>query len=165
MKVKIFIIAVALFGGQLGAQRNVFADPRIADFTQYLPIAQLYNYYSDGISAYRIQVINTNKNAEALAIRRDMQLLVPELRVFFIYREPYYRVRVGAFMTEKDAEPYRKKIDNYYQKKRTVITLPEIIPLKECLEEHKKKAKDYSDFFQKLPDLNEESIDNEEIPY
>lgn len=112
---------------------KVYADSRIDSFRAFLPIAQLSTFYKKGYPAYRIQVVSTNKKQIAQKVLSDLPIIAPDHKIHFTYREPYYRVRIGAFKTEKDAEPLRLKIDLYYKHKFVVVTLPENIPYKECL--------------------------------
>lgn len=130
-----FILLCVLFTVNLFAQNQykVYGDMRIDSFRAFLPIAQLSTFYKNGYPAYRIQVVSTNKKQIAQRVLSDLPNLAPEHKIHFTYREPYYRVRVGAFRTEAEAEPLRRKIDIYYQHKFVVVTLPEKIPYKECL--------------------------------
>lgn len=115
------------------AQYQVYADVRVDSFRAFLPIAQLATFYKNGYPAYRIQVVSTNKKSIAQRVLSDLPSLAPEHKIHFTYREPYYRVRIGAFRTEAEAEPLRRKIDIYYHHKFVVVTLPEKIPYTECL--------------------------------
>lgn len=132
-----FILAIFLFSQNTSfsapRKHKVYADARIDSFRAFLPIAQLSTFYKNGYPAYRIQVVSTNKKAIAQRVLSDLPNLAPEHKIHFTYREPYYRVRVGAFRTEAEAEPLRRKIDLYYHHKFVVVTLPENIPYKECL--------------------------------
>lgn len=118
-------------------------------FLKSLARVQLYKDYSNGCLGYRIQVINTNKKAAAIEVMNTLNLLIPEEEVFFVYREPYYRVRIGAYRSEEESELLREKIDMYYKKKFAVVTVPEMFSFKECLQKFAKRQT--NDFFAPLP--------------
>ena len=65
-------------------------------------------------SGYRIQVINTQNRDEANNVKAEMLRRFPEQKAYLLYKAPNFKVRVGNFLTRKDAEPTRKMIADLY---------------------------------------------------
>lgn len=63
---------------------------------------------------YRIQVINTQNRDEANNVKAEMLRRFPEHKAYLLYKAPNFKVRVGNFLTQKDAESTRKMIAALY---------------------------------------------------
>ncbi|MBC8033653.1 MAG: SPOR domain-containing protein [Chitinophagaceae bacterium] len=55
---------------------------------------------------YRIQVISTTDRSKAIAAKTRIYQVYPELKPYFLYQSPYYRLKVGNFKTYAEAEDY-----------------------------------------------------------
>lgn len=59
------------------------------------------------IAGYRIQVFSDNNTrtakAEARSMARNISERFPEYRTYVIYNSPFWRLRVGDFLSEEDA--------------------------------------------------------------
>ncbi|MBN1290209.1 MAG: SPOR domain-containing protein [Candidatus Latescibacteria bacterium] len=62
---------------------------------------------SQEIPGYRVQIGMFNDETEAYSYAERARLKV-EIKVYVIYEAPFFRVRVGDFRTQKDAENYVK---------------------------------------------------------
>ncbi|MBS1920467.1 MAG: SPOR domain-containing protein [Bacteroidetes bacterium] len=63
---------------------------------------------------FRILVINTSKRNDAIEAKSKMYSYFPELKVYLIYKSPYFRLKAGNFKEREDAEIYQKKINKYF---------------------------------------------------
>ncbi len=55
---------------------------------------------------FRIQVISTTDRTKAIAAKTKIYQVYPELKPYFLYQSPYYRLKVGNFKTRTEAEEY-----------------------------------------------------------
>lgn len=55
---------------------------------------------------FRIQIISTTDRAKAIAAKTKIYRSYPELKPYFLYQSPYYRLKVGNFKTREEAEEY-----------------------------------------------------------
>lgn len=68
----------------------------------------------ESISGYRVQVVASMLRQEAAGIAIVVKDLIP-VPVYIEYDEPFYKVRVGDFRTESEAEEIRKiLVENGY---------------------------------------------------
>lgn len=66
------------------------------------------------VRGYRIQIINTQNRDEANNVKVEMLRRFPEHKTYLLYRAPNYSVRLGNFLSQRDAEPIRKMIGALY---------------------------------------------------
>jgi hypothetical protein len=94
----------------------IHKDPRLDVLSsKQAEINKRANYYSTTIrSGYRLQVINTQNRDEANNVKAEMLRRFPEEKAYLLYQSPTFKVRVGNFITQKDAQPLRKLISNLY---------------------------------------------------
>lgn len=69
---------------------------------------------------YRLQVMKTRDRLEALAVKAELMERFPAERVYMIYKRPFFRVRLGNFITKSEAEKFRAK---YLLHRRQVYTV------------------------------------------
>lgn len=81
---------------------------------------------SGHVRGYRIQVANTQNRDEANAVKTDMLRRFPDQKAYMLYQAPSFRVRVGNFLTQKDAFTMRKMIASLYPNKGIYI-VPDLI--------------------------------------
>lgn len=62
------------------------------------------------VPGFRIQVVNTTDRNQAIQTKTKVYQSFPELKAYLLYQSPYFRLRVGNFLTRKDAEAYQKKL-------------------------------------------------------
>lgn len=65
-------------------------------------------------NGYRIQVINSSNRDEANTVKAEMLRRFPEQKTYLLYKAPNFKVRVGNFLTQREAEPIRKMIAALY---------------------------------------------------
>jgi SPOR domain len=66
------------------------------------------------VSGFRIQVINTSDRNAAIAAKTKIYKLFPELKAYLLYQSPYFRLRVGNFKDQEEAEGYRKALSKEF---------------------------------------------------
>lgn len=83
---------------------------------------------------YRIQVVNTQNRDEANAVKAEMLRRFPDQKAYLMYQTPNFRVRVGNFLTQKDAGTLRKMIATLYPN-RGIYIVPDMIEYRPVIEE------------------------------
>ncbi len=77
---------------------------------------------------FRLIVISTNSREEAIAAKAKVYTYFPELKAYMWHQSPYYRVKAGNFKDRKEAEDYRKKMNDLFPK--GVFIMNDIIEVK-----------------------------------
>jgi hypothetical protein len=72
----------------------------------------MYNKKNDVTDGYRIQVAFSNDRQEAYNNKSKLYKELPDEKCYVEYEEPYYKLRIGDYMTRLEA----------YDKLRSVIT-------------------------------------------
>ncbi len=81
---------------------------------------------SGRVKGYRIQVINTSNRDEANQVKAEMLRRFPEEKSYMLYQAPNFRVRLGNFLKQKDADMLKKLISNLYPQ-RFIYVVPDVI--------------------------------------
>ena len=83
--------------------------PQPADIDQLLKGDEgIANSGPDEVQGYRVQLIATRDEEEARSVRRDALLSFDE-RVYLVYDNPYYKVRVGDCLSRYEADVLQEK--------------------------------------------------------
>ncbi len=77
---------------------------------------------------YRIQVANSNDRNKVFAIKTKIYQQYPELKPYLIYQPPNYKLKVGNFKTQEEAQPYIEKLTRFFPD--GVYIVPDIIEVK-----------------------------------
>ena len=75
---------------------------------------------------YRIQVYNANNRNEANNVKSELLRRFPEHKSYLLYQSPNFRVRIGNFLTQKEAMELRKIITSMYPN-RGIYIVPDLI--------------------------------------
>jgi len=59
---------------------------------------------------FRVQVLSTTEIDTANAVRAELSNLPESIGIYVIYDSPYYKVRVGDFLSRPDANPLMKSL-------------------------------------------------------
>lgn len=90
----------------------IHADPRLA-----ILVERHKNLQSGGIRrmrGYRVQIYYGVDRNKAFERKADFMRRYPSTKVYMVYTQPQYRVKVGDFATREDAvELYREMISMY----------------------------------------------------
>jgi len=85
---------------------------------------------------FRLLIINTNKQEEALKAKSKLYSGFPELKAYLLYQSPYYKLKAGNFKDRKEAEEYQKKLKRIFPNGVFIMNdTIEIKPEKEKTEE------------------------------
>ena len=66
------------------------------------------------VSGFRIQAANTQNRDEANAVKAELLRRFPDEKTYLLYQAPSFRVRIGNFLTQRDAASLRKMISALY---------------------------------------------------
>lgn len=93
---------------------------------------QYLSYYRnlDKIDGWRILVFSTSNRRELDKLLRKFKRLFPGISHDWVYESPYYRLRVGAYLTRLEA---RHALKRYKQEFSTAIEVQEKIPKEDFL--------------------------------
>ena len=80
-----------------------------------------YMNRSHYVRGFRIQVVNTQNRDEANAVKAELLRRFPDQKSYLLYKAPSFRVRIGNFITQKDAFHLRKMIAALYPGKGIYI--------------------------------------------
>jgi len=84
-------------------------DRHISELTD---VYKMYNKRNDVTDGYRIQVAFSNDRQEAYNNKSKLYKELPDEKCYVEYEQPYYKLRIGDFLTRLEA----------YDKLRSVIT-------------------------------------------
>lgn len=128
---RLFIFFIACcFAAPASAQDSIVVkkDPRLDVLTSKQAAANKRNSMmtSDGkYKGFRVQVISTRDRAKALNTKAELLTRFPDEKAYTIYQSPYFKVRIGNFITKEDAETFRKSLTRLYP--QGVFVVPDII--------------------------------------
>ncbi len=85
---------------------------------------------------YRLLIISTTNRNDAMAARAKILTSFPDLKPYMWYQSPYYKVKVGNFISRSDAQAYQKRLTaafpgNIFIMNDTVEVKPEDIEKEE----------------------------------
>ena len=63
---------------------------------------------------FRIQVINSPDRNKVFAVKAKLYQQFPELKPYLMYQAPNYKLKVGNFKTQEEAEDYQKQLSRLY---------------------------------------------------
>ena len=66
------------------------------------------------VQGYRLLVINTNDRTKANEAKAKVYKTFPELKAYLVYQSPFYKLKVGNFKDQKEADVYLKKVQLYF---------------------------------------------------
>lgn len=114
----------------------VHKDPRFDELAAMQTEINKKSYLSTAqyIQGFRIQAANTQNRDEANAIKAELLRRFPDQKSYLLYQSPNFRVRIGNFLTQKDAFQLRKMIAALYPDKGIYI-VPDIVEHTPTIEE------------------------------
>jgi SPOR domain len=92
----------------------------------------------DDNKGFRLMVLVSTNREDANKARTLLYTTFPELKNYFTFQSPYYKVKAGNFQERSDADKYRRKLNVYFP--RGVFIMPDIIEIKE--KDRKEKEED-----------------------
>jgi hypothetical protein len=88
-----------------------------------------HNKASNGVQGYRVQIFFGSERKAANDAKTHFLQLMPDEDVYFIYQQPYFKVRVGNYRTRLEAEAVYRHLLNSFDKAFIVpdkISLPKL---------------------------------------
>jgi hypothetical protein len=73
------------------------------------------------VGGFRVQAANTQNRDEANAVKAELLRRFPDEKTYLLYQAPSFRVRIGNFLTQRDAFTMRKMISALYPGKGIYI--------------------------------------------
>jgi len=84
--------------------------------------------FSGHAKGYRIMVLNTNDRELAYKTKGQLLSRFPQHAVYMSYQAPFFKLKIGDFLTSTDAADLRKKLANMMPK--GVFVVSEMIVVK-----------------------------------
>ena len=78
------------------------------------------------VNGFRLQVVNTQNRDEANAVKAELLRRFPDQKSYLLYQSPNFKVRIGNFLTQREAFQLRKMIAALYPKNGIYI-VPDIV--------------------------------------
>jgi hypothetical protein len=78
------------------------------------------------VRGFRIQAANTQNRDEANSVKAELLRRFPDQKSYLLYQAPNFRVRIGNFLTQREAFQLRKLISALYPEKGIYI-VPDIV--------------------------------------
>lgn len=116
----LFFIVMLLFGGSAWAQETptvkLIKDPRVDVLEKkHIEINEFNTRDARRfVQGYRLLVINTNDRNKANEAKAKVYKTFPELKAYLVYQSPFYKLKVGNFKDQKEADVYLKKVQLYF---------------------------------------------------
>lgn len=106
----------------------VHKDPRFDEMSAKQAEINKKSYLSmsHNVRGFRVQASNTQNRDEANEVKAELLRRFPDQKSYLLYQAPSFRVRIGNFLTQKDASQLRKMISALYPQKGVYI-VPDII--------------------------------------
>lgn len=95
-------------GGNIVVARDARMDLLIQKQAEYDQKVNLTRKYSHG---FRIQVLNTTDRSEAISTKTKLLQLFPQEKVYLLYQEPYFKVRLGNFRDRGEADSQLQQLN------------------------------------------------------
>jgi hypothetical protein len=80
------------------------------------------------VQGWRIQVINSPDRSKVFAAKATMLQEFPDWKAYLLYSSPNYKLRVGNFKTQEEAEDAVKQISRIFPS--GIYVIPDVIELK-----------------------------------
>ncbi|MDP4148877.1 MAG: SPOR domain-containing protein [Bacteroidota bacterium] len=116
-----FLVLSLLIRDQAMAQVDsgtviVHKDPRVDDLVRkQIQINEETTRDSRrNIPGFRIQVINSTDRNKVFAAKTRIYQEFPDLKPYLLYQAPNYKLRVGNFRTQEEAEEFEKQLTRLF---------------------------------------------------
>jgi hypothetical protein len=95
---------------------QVYKDPRIAELIrQQIQINEETTRDSRrNMPGFRIQVINSTDRNKVFAAKAKIYQQFPDLKPYLLYQPPNFKLRVGNFKTQEEAEDFEKELSELF---------------------------------------------------
>ena len=104
----------AMLFAQAEGTVNVYKDPRIDILLKKQAEANDLSTRNTSkrrsAKGYRLLIISTTNRNDAMAARAKILTSFPDLKPYMWYQSPYYKVKVGNFISRSDAQASQKRL-------------------------------------------------------
>jgi hypothetical protein len=100
---------------------QIIEDPQI---TSLMNRWKSYNLEHQELLGFRIQIMASVDRRQMESLKRSFENKYPEYPVVFIHNDPFYHLKVGAFLTMQKTQAFLKKMQHDY---------PQAIPVTDLL--------------------------------
>ena len=111
----------------LPAFGQIIEEPAITDLMSRW---RTYNLENQEVQGWRIQILATVDRRQSESTRRDFENKYPDFPLHFVHNEPYYHLKVGAFVNTQRAQAFLKKMQADYPQS---ITVTDMVKIEELL--------------------------------
>jgi hypothetical protein len=132
---KLVLVSLLLVAKQVAGQIDsgnviVVKDPRIDQLVhKQIEINEETTRQSRrNVPGFRIQVINSPDRSKVFAAKVKIYQEFPDLKPYLLYQSPNYKLKVGNFKTQEEAEDFQKQLSRLFPSGLYVIR--DIIELK-----------------------------------
>lgn len=109
---KLWLTCLWLWIGIIESSGQLIEEPQIAALMDRW---KAYNLeHKEDIPGWRIQILATVDRRQLETVRRRFERLYPDFPVLFVHNEPFYHLKVGAFLTTLKAQAFQKKMQQEY---------------------------------------------------
>lgn len=103
IKYLISILALIISAPILNAQLTVNEEPGVSKMMNDFVTK---NRSNTTVKAWRIQIITTNDRRKMEQVLSKFNNMFPEMETFWTHENPYYKVKVGAFESKEELQPF-----------------------------------------------------------
>ncbi len=126
---KVLLIFICLFIVQFSKAAIfdtiiIHADARVDMFVneEIAVNKRTSNMTSGGLyKGYRLQVISTRSREEAFNLKTWFMQNEPGQKAYLLFQSPYFKVRIGNFLTKSDALDFKKELSRIYSQPIYVV--------------------------------------------
>lgn len=123
MRILILVSLCYVFNASKAQHIQVMSDPNLDTLVQrHIEL----NKQSNGISGFRVQVFFGSDRKAANDARTKFLQLYPEIEAYLVYQQPNFKVRVGDFRTQQEAQAIFRNLLTHFDK---VFIVPDKINL------------------------------------
>ena len=112
------LFALIAFGASAQETSTVVVhkDPRLDNLVKkHIEINEVNTRESRRyVQGFRVLVISTNNRTKAMDAKSKIYQNFPELKTYLLYQSPYFKLKVGNFRDQKEADSYLKKIQFHF---------------------------------------------------
>ncbi len=102
----------------------IHADPRVEMFIneEIAVNKRTANMTQGGLyKGYRLQVISTRSREEAFNLKSWLLQNEPDQKTYLLFQSPYFKVRIGNFLSKDEALNFKKELARIYPKPVYVV--------------------------------------------
>ena len=120
-------VTAIMLGGSTPAGAQLNEDPQITSLMQRWTT---YNMEHQEIRGWRIQILASIDRRQMETAKRTFEKRYPDYPVIFFHNEPYFHLKVGAFMSIQKAQAFLRKLQDDYPQ---AITVTDLLKVEELL--------------------------------